>query len=132
MKPFDYGTSTTDFLKNQELRAILRELPVQDRMKLLTKFEFRRAALEQPAEASGLPASVYEQFYEKELLEQHPDVVNGVAEAMQAVEICKTVLQTATESVSNDVSFSCDTSHIQFDQKRHASQSLTRAPMVFP
>ena len=56
LAPFDYpANDLADVFKRQELRSLLRELPVADRMKLVEKkYEYRRAALEQPAEVSAL------------------------------------------------------------------------------
>ena len=56
LAPFEYpANDLADVFKRQELRSLLRELPVADRMKLVEKkYEYRRAALEQPAEVSAL------------------------------------------------------------------------------
>jgi hypothetical protein len=59
LSPFDYPAGDLcDLFRRQELRQILRESPQQDRMKLVQKYEYRRAMLEQPCEASAMSASL--------------------------------------------------------------------------
>ena len=90
-------------MNRQELRSLLRELPQQDRLKLMAKYEFKRAALEQPPEVSALPVSKYTRIYEEELAQKHPDIIEGVAQANEAVKICERVIQTAGEAVNNEL-----------------------------
>jgi hypothetical protein len=104
LAPYEYpANDLADVFKRQELRALLRELPQQDRMKLMQKHEFKRAALEMPPEVSALPATEYDRIYEEQLGIKHPDIVEGVAQADEAVKIVERVIKTAGEAVENEL-----------------------------
>jgi hypothetical protein len=90
-------------MNRQEMRSLRRELPVADRLKLMQKHEYRKAALELPPEMSALPASEYTRLFEEELAQKHPDIVEGVAQAEKAVRIVSRVIETATEAVTNEL-----------------------------
>lgn len=104
LRPFDYASGDlADVFKRQELRSLLRELPQQDRLRLVQKYEYRRAALEQPAEVSALPASEYTRLYEAEVAARFPDIVEGTTQALEAVKIVERVIETANEAVNNEL-----------------------------
>jgi hypothetical protein len=104
LRPFDYSAGNlVDAMHRSELRSLLREVPVADRMKMMTKYEFRRAALELPAEVSALPPAEHARLHEQELEQQFPDIVQGVEQANQAVKICERVLQTANQAIAAEL-----------------------------
>jgi hypothetical protein len=104
LSPCDYpANDLADLFKRQELRQILRESPQQDRMKLVQKYEYRRAMLEQPAEVSAMSATEYQRLREAELLAKHPDIIEGTNAAAEACRIVKTVLETTSLAVNNEL-----------------------------
>jgi hypothetical protein len=72
-------------------------------VKLVQKYEYRRAMLEQPPEASAMNATEYQRLREAELEQRFPDVIEGTSAAAEACQICETVLRAAVESVSNEL-----------------------------
>jgi hypothetical protein len=104
LKPYDYpATDMVGALNRQELRTMLRGMNAEQKAAALKKHEYRRAAVEQPAELSGIPQSQRDTMYEAELASKFPAEVAGIAEANEAAEIVRTALKTANLAVANEL-----------------------------
>lgn len=103
LKPFEYGAGVIDAMNRQELRAALRAMPDDKRSAALRSHAYRAAALEQPPELSGIPASLHTQLHDMEIAAKYPDIVNGSTEAAEAVEVVRQAIKTAGEAVKNEL-----------------------------
>jgi hypothetical protein len=104
LTPFDYNNDIAPALRRQELRALLRSMPNdEERMKAMHNVEFRRAALEQPGLASGIPDSTLAELRREQVAARFPEEVANIEEAEQAIEIARGVLKTTELAVSNEL-----------------------------
>lgn len=105
LKPFDWEQGgMIDAMRRHELRQTLLKMKTpEERMVAMRKLEYRRAALEQPAETSGIAPSAHAELYKEEIAAKFPDKVAGSEQAMQAVEIVQQALKTANTAVSNEL-----------------------------
>jgi hypothetical protein len=104
LKPYDYEKGgMIGALNRQELRNHLRGMDDKARREALLKPVYRAAALEQPGEISGVPASTLDQLREEELQAKYPGIVQGVEEAKEAIELLLTSLATARKAVHNEL-----------------------------
>lgn len=111
LQPYSYdltksaASSTDTFAARQELRAILRSLPdAKARMTALGEsMEFRRAALEQPAQASGLSETDLAHIHRVEMETRYPDELRQIGEADAAISAVKATLATINHAVNNEL-----------------------------
>jgi hypothetical protein len=67
------------------------------------RFEFRRAALEQPAELSGLSAVQAKAIADETLALRYPNELAGINDARQAMEAVSTAFHTVRKAVEHEL-----------------------------
>ena len=101
LRPYDYSSGIAS--NRSELRALLRGMTSEQKAKALKKHEFRAAALELPAEASGLdefgPFAVAPKGNRDKVSEQ----VRDIAEAEAALEVVRQAHKAAALAVQNEL-----------------------------
>jgi hypothetical protein len=104
LQPFDYGADVIDALRRQELRSSLKAMPnEQARLEAVKKLVYRRAALEQPAELSGLRPTSHERIHEAEIAQKFPDVVAAAADTAEAQEVLALAIKTTNKAIANEL-----------------------------
>jgi hypothetical protein len=104
LKPFAYEKDgLIAALNRQELRATLRSMNAEERASALKSHAYRAAALELRPEQAGLAKSEFDLLYEAELATKFPEVLEGVAEAMEAAEVVALALKAAKAAVAAEL-----------------------------
>ncbi len=101
LRPYDYSSGIAS--NRSELRALLRGMTSEQKAKALKKHEFRAAALELPAEASGLDESAHSLLRQKEIETKFPNKTRDIAEAEAALEVVRQAHKAAALAVQNEL-----------------------------
>jgi hypothetical protein len=103
LRPFDYDNNVVAAMNRQEMRAHLRSMNDEQRRAAMRQYEWRAAALEQPAELSGLLPTQHKAIADETLQLRYPNELAGIAEGRAAMEAVSTAFDTVRKAVEREL-----------------------------
>jgi hypothetical protein len=103
LSPYSYNDSLRESQIRMEMRAHMRTMSDEKRMEALRSPEWKKAALEAPAELSNVSSVYHRALYEQELKAKFPDAIEGISQARAAIATAITGLDATSAALENEL-----------------------------